>query len=60
MYWDEVAEEIERRVIADLDKHYRPGEADVRSAWKRHIVEVMSEKSKFLRAIGGRTKPKVR
>ncbi len=54
MYWDEIAEEIDKRVQADLATQYRPGVDAVRSAWKRHIVDVMTEKSKFLRALGGR------
>lgn len=48
MYFDEIAEEIDRRVSADLEKLYRPSADDVRSAWKRHIVDVMAEKRKLL------------
>ena len=52
MYWDEIAEEIEKRVNADLQKQYRPGADAVSAAWKRNIVDVMAEKSKLLRALG--------
>ena len=54
MYWNEIAEEIDKRVNADLDKQYRPSADDVRAAWKRHIFGVMAEKSKLMRALGGR------
>lgn len=58
MHWDEIAEEIDKRVSADLVKLYRPSADDARSAWKRHIVDVMAEKSRLLRAIGGRQRAK--
>jgi hypothetical protein len=51
-YWDEVAEEVERRVMAELDTIYRPHQGHQTAAWKKHIVEVLSEKSKLLRRVG--------
>lgn len=44
MYWDEIAEEIEKRVLDDLAQQYLPGAVDVRAAWKRHIIDVLSKR----------------
>jgi hypothetical protein len=44
MFYDEIAEEVARRVADDLAKIYQPSANDETSAWKRNIVDVLSEK----------------
>lgn len=43
MNLDELAEEVERRVKAELSTIYRPSGNDETVAWKKHIVDVFSE-----------------
>lgn len=44
MYYDEIAEEVERRVKAELRGIYRPSGNDETSAWKRNIIDVLAER----------------
>ena len=43
MNLDELAEEVERRVKAELATIYRPSGNDETAAWKKHIIDVFSE-----------------
>lgn len=55
MYWDEIAEECERRVMAELATIYRPAQVHQTAAWKKAIIDVLSDNAKLLRARGART-----
>lgn len=58
LYWDEIAEEIERRAMTELGRQYRPGQSQQSVAWKKAIIDVMAEKSKLLRRLGAAQKRK--
>ena len=59
MYLDEVAEEIERRAMRELDRQYRPDQSAASVAWKKAIVDVLADKSRLLRMVPASKKIRV-